>query len=151
MFRPLEGLKFAVESKCPWGRARPRGAKAAGLRYEKAFARAMPQAKHNPWFAFIDRNGAGNCSPDFVLELDDCLVVFECKLSDKSYAKDQLRLLYVPIVERVYGKSVRAIVVTKILRPWSDTSRVVGTMAEAIEMAKHTIPTLHWLGRGKLL
>lgn len=151
MFRPIEALKFASETQCPWAKSRPRGAKAAGLRYERAFAKALPAARHGLWFAFVDANGAGNCSPDFVLAHGTYLTVFECKLSDKSYAKDQLRELYMPVLRHVYKLPVRGIVVTKTLRPWSDTSRVVGTLAEALTLAEHTIPTLHWLGKGRLL
>jgi hypothetical protein len=144
--RVLSNLISAECCDSPWPKARrPRGAKGAGLRYEKLVAKASGGI-HNQWFYFVDANGSGYCCPDVILNLPHGLFVLECKLSDRTEAKTQLTELYLPIVSYVYGREARGIVVTKILK--NHSSSIVTSLREAF--TADPIPLLHWLGRGPL-
>jgi hypothetical protein len=59
--------------------SRPRGAKALGVKYEKALAGALPGWKHGQWFQFKDINGYGYCQVDLMIELEACVIVLEAK------------------------------------------------------------------------
>lgn len=149
MIRRIDGLKRAEllserPSVIPVGR--PRGSKAAGLRYEHAFGAALPQLKHGPWFSFQDNAGFGYCQPDFLLERANSVVLFECKLSLVAEAFEQLFGLYKPVVERALGKEAFGIVVTKHLRP-SGGLAICSRLEDALYQVVLKKPTvLHWLG-----
>jgi hypothetical protein len=149
MIRRVAGLKSASlldsrPSSIPIDR--PRGSKAAGLRYERAFGAAQPHLRHGPWFEFVDSSGPGYCQPDFLLDRPNSIVLFECKLSLVSQAFDQLFGLYKPVVEATLGKEVFGIVVTKHLRPSAGLA-IVSTMHDALFQVAFGKPTvLHWLG-----
>ena len=55
----------------------------------------------SPWFAFEDSNGPGRAQADAVLLAPR--VILECKLSHVEAAERELRGLYGPIAERVWG------------------------------------------------
>lgn len=151
--RIVSGLLFASPCERPRAipKGRPRGAKAAGLRYESRVAAAFPLCAHNPWFEFHDSAGHGWCSPDVVLHFDNAIVVLECKLTETQVAYSQLTQLYQPVLQRAYGKPVLGIVVCKHLTPETELKRVVTSADAALARAQFgEIPILHWLGRGPL-
>lgn len=151
MTRVVQGLQWAKRLDArPAGIpvSRPRGAKAQGLRYERAFGRAAgAEAIIGPWFEFFDSNGPGWCQPDVLLPSGQgTLLILECKYSWVAEAEGQIEWLYRPVVEAVAGRRTAGIVVCRrlvaeIRRP------VVGTLTEAIELALvGKRPVLHWIG-----
>ncbi len=149
MKRAVRGFLEAKECerpKCiPLGR--PRGAKAEGLRYERALLKAIgPSARGGCWFSFSDSEGQGFCQTDILLLKKDVVYVLECKLSWTEEAEQSLRRLYLPIVQAVFGRPARGIVCCENLRrgmPW--TTRVVGSLDEAIASAAWPGGVvLHW-------
>lgn len=146
--RRVQGLKWAREALFPpWPKPRARAnARGAGIRYERAIAGALPQAKHGLWLEFEDRKGHGFCQPDFILKLTHDLVVLESKLTDTPGAQDQLTQLYLPVVEMVYSSKVRGLVVAKNLTPES-FAIAPGILFALAQNSK----VVHWLGTGPLL
>lgn len=146
--RTVQGLATAQFSACPWPKSRPRGAKAQGLRYERALSKALPSAKHNLWFEFWDKNGRGFCSPDFLLEFPQFLVVLEAKYTDTDAGREQIEHLYRPILAKLYAKPIRGVLVCRnLLR---SSRNIYHDLNSAIASAEFCIPTLHWLGKGPL-
>lgn len=163
MTRVIRGLKWAraldARPSCiPVGR--PRGAKAAGLRYERALAAALPGAKHGQWFEFEDLAGRGYCQVDLLLDSglrkDSLgrvkLLILESKYTWTFEGHQQIEGLYRPVVERAYGCSVLGIVVAKRLIPGvQGIARICGGLEEAIAAgAGGGRVVLHWLGKGAL-
>jgi hypothetical protein len=142
----LDGLKWAEASTNPHGKSRPRGTKAMGLAYERKVAKALPKARHNPWFRFCDNSGVHFCSPDLLLLTPRVAVVIEVKLTDTSEAWAKLLGLYKPVLELVIGREVLPMVVVKNLRP---TSLNVVTSGFAALQEWEKRPVLHWLGVGQ--
>lgn len=100
--RVIRGLQWAERcerpSSIPVGR--PRGAKAVGIRYEKALGKALgPSWEHGQWFSFRDINGQGYCQTDFLLILPNLAIILECKYSWVKTAYEQIEFLYTPVVE----------------------------------------------------
>ena len=91
-FRVIVGLHYAAMCLRPANlpKARPKGAKAAGLRYEKALAAAIPRAEHGQWFEFTDLNGPGHCQMDLLIVGNKRVVILECKLTDVQTGRAQL-------------------------------------------------------------
>lgn len=136
---------------------RPRGSKLYGLKYESAFGSKIeylfgPIANvlRGRWFEFADANGPGCCQPDVIVPFEKYIVVCECKLTETAAGRDQINLLYRPILEAHYKMPVRGVVVTRHLTRETNRSVVVDSMEEAIRLSNSVIPTLHWLGRGKI-
>ena len=103
-FRHIVGLHYAAMCLRPahLPKSRPKGAKAAGLRYEKALAAAIPRAEHGQWFEFQDMNGPGHCQMDLIIEGQKRIVVIECKLTEVQIGRNQLTDLYFPIARKVW-------------------------------------------------
>lgn len=150
-FRIIRGLISAEmldeRPKCiPHGR--PRGAKAAGLRYQRAFGRAIGRsAMDGPWFSFRDSGGTGFCQPDFVINLPSVVVVLECKYTWTPEAFAQIELLYVPVLKLALGKPVFGFQVCKRLIPQAHSAcRVVGMLGNGLVLANsgHRV-ALQWL------
>lgn len=151
-FRTIVGLHYAARCLRPAHipKSRPKGAKAAGLRYEKALSAAIPRAEHGQWFEFKDLNGPGHCQMDLLIEGSKRIVVIECKLSNVEQGRAQLEELYFPIVRMVWpDKKPLGIVAARHLSRESDLGRVETTLKGAILRAEQTgiIPTLHWMER----
>ena len=126
-----------------------KGAKAAGLRYEREVAGALPMALHGQWFTYLDANGQAYCQPDIILLTEKEILVLEVKLKWTPQALDQLKYLYLPILSHVYARPIRCAVVTKILTPFSPPP--FQSIAAALTSPSHTIPLIHWLGTTPLL
>ena len=139
--RPLDEKPSCIPT------ARLRGVKAAGLKYEKSFGKAVPAARHGQWFEFCDANGPGFCQPDYLLRLDDQLVVLECKLSLVDEAFEQLEGLYFPVLEKITGFRPLGVVVTKNIRPIGVKTAIRPDLISAIDAAKIGLRgVFHWLG-----
>lgn len=129
---------------------RRKGAKAAGLAYERSIADALARlAAHGPWFEFTDSRGTGWCQPDFILprkELGSAFVL-EAKYTWVPEAKSKLQGLYLPVVAKAFKIKAFGIVICKNLEPGCK-DRVVSTLEEAIQAAlAGEIPALLWNGR----
>ena len=158
--RVVNGLLSARRLDCrpsciPIGR--PRGAKAAGIRYqhtvERALLGAFPRSGIDvgPWFEYSDVNGRGYCQPDFLIynPSQDEYVICECKLSDWLGAEAQMRELYIPVAERALGTKVNCLVILHNLAPGIAEYRVFGDFRDALWEARLNSPPIwHYLGRG---
>lgn len=159
MSREIRSLSSAGICERPRGipvtRAR-KGAKAYGLRYERAFAKAASWALHGQWFEFRDSAGPGHCQTDFLARFFDLAVILETKLSDVEQGRKQLRGLYEPVVQKALGLRPVGIVVVRHLTHLKETRgtyRVHETLASAITQAladPGRLPVLHWRERGPL-
>lgn len=124
----------------------------AGLRYERLVSEAISQAGptviRNPWFNYIDSLGSRVCSPDCVVDDGSgILVVVECKLTFVPNAQAKLMNLYVPIVEQIFGKPARGLVVCKHLGS-APLPNLVLCLSEA---ANWRVATFQWLGRERII
>lgn len=145
--RRIAGLVWA--KPCPWPsciprRARLRGARAAGIRYEKAVAKAIPGAKRGPWFEFFDANGHGYCQPDIVVDGHGRVLVVECKLTDIELAQAQLDYLYLPVLREVYRRPVVGLIVVRHLTKVSDRASIHTSLPAALRAGDSRL--VHWLG-----
>lgn len=153
--RHVAGLLWAQHtSEGPFGpQRRKKGAKGAGLGYERKVAKALPQAIFNPWFEYMDANGKGFAQPDFLLPLKGgLLAILECKLTATPVGKEQLALLYMPLAQFLWPKrQILGVMVTKNLT-WASRGPAI-SLEEALQQSLRstTIPTLHWLGHSPLL
>lgn len=152
--RVIDGLKWAqLDEVGPgFGRSRPRGRKAAGLRYERELAKALPSAKHGQWIRFADRHGLGFAQPDFLIELRDVVVVLETKYTWVAEGHSQIELLYRPLVETIWRKPVIGIVVAKVLTPDCRQLAVWRSLDEALNagLGGERSGVWHWIGSGPL-
>ncbi len=149
--RQVEGLRWVNPRANPWPKARLRGSRAAGIRFQKVVARAIPGAQANKWFEFLDIHGLGYCSPDILVPTKGPIYVLECKLTAVPEADLQLAHLYLPVVAYYTGREARGIVVVRHLRPQVDVSRVRADLKSCLRDASPTyFPILHWLGRGPI-
>jgi hypothetical protein len=151
-FRSVVGLHYAAMCLRPAHipKSRPKGSKAAGLRYEKALAAAIPRAEHGQWFEFKDLNGPGHCQMDLVIEGAKRVVIIECKLTEVEQGQEQLEKLYFPIAKLVWpDKKPLGIVAVRHLSKCPDVREVETTLKGAILRAetKGVIPVMHWMER----
>lgn len=155
MSRVIRGLISAsLSSRIPHvPQKRRKGAKAAGLRYERALASALPFALHGQWFDFFDAGGPGYCQPDFIARFINRPLIIEAKMSDVEGGRQQLRYLYEPIVARALGSEPIAVVAVRHLSALRETEglyRVCETLRGAILSAEREPKRLaiwHWRER----
>lgn len=148
-------LSYAQRCNRPLGlpHSRPRGAKAQGLRYERALARALSWAKHGQWFEYRDRLGLWHCQVDLLalLPSGEALVI-EAKYTWTLAGHAQIDQLYAPVVGLALGRPVVGLVVCRTLLP--ETARmasVTGDLAEGIKLAlAGRRVAVQWLGRSAL-
>lgn len=153
--RLISGLLWARPAeKAPFRQGKGRGAKAAGLRYERALARSLPGGWHGHWYEFEDRNGRGFCQPDLVLVWKGRLVVLEAKYTWVAEAHSQIERLYRPVLEMAHGHGVGGVVVCRGLVPGMPPALpVIRDLPSALALAisSPSCPVLHWLGEAPLL
>lgn len=128
--------------------SRPRGAKAAGLRYERALAKHLPAGAHGIWFEFKDENGHGYCQTDHLYSfLPDFIAIIEVKYTLVLEAYSKLRELYIPIVSKAMKAPAVGIIVTRNLIPGFENPYLdLPSAAYAASVADY--PTvLHWRGQ----
>ena len=151
MTREIQDLRFVKvlrERPSCIPKGRPRGAKAAGVRYEEALAAssAFAEASHGVWLEFGDARGHGFAQVDFVFATDEAIVVAEAKLTWTPAAYPQLRKLYFPLLAKFTTLPVGGIVVCQNLTRDTPRRDVVGDLSEALRMARSDplrIPVLH--------
>lgn len=149
--REVQGLRHVriLQSRpncIPQGR--PRGAKAAGVRYEEAVAASsqFASARHGVWFEFDDAKGHGYAQADFLLGWNDGIIVAEAKLTWTVAAYPQLRKLYFPLLRQLSGCPVSGVVICQNLTRETPRAEVVGSLSEACAMIcgnPASIPILH--------
>lgn len=148
--RKVVGLRWARLGDGPsLPMRRPRGAKALGIRYERALARALPSAIHGQWWEYEDLNGHGWCQTDLILLVGSEIVVLEAKYSWVEKGHEQMEELYLPVVSMALGQTPLAIQVCKNLR--YGARHVSPDLASALALARRSRSVLHWLGVGPLL
>lgn len=152
MTRAIQGLISAAPCARPKGipHGRPRGRKAAGLRYERALARALPEATHGQWFWFQDAFGPGHCQTDLLIPgPGGAIVVLEAKYTWTQAGHEQIARLYKPVLERAYRRQVCGLVVCKVLTGDTPRDWVCRDLETATARALSGLPTvLHWIGVG---
>ena len=151
MKRIVRGLKWARRlsgrpAAIPKGR--PRGQKALGVRYERDFAREVPEAMPGIWFEFEDSNGHGWCQVDFLLPWAGRVLVIEAKYTWVAEAQVELEGLYLPVVKAAGLPSPVGLVLCKKLVPKMGNVEVVNSIDAALDAPR---PVLHWIGNGPLL
>ena len=135
-----------------WIQRRATGAKAQGLAYERKLARAIPQARHGPWFWYTRPSGGGWCQPDLLLVGPRGALVLEAKLTWRPDAHTKLRLLYQPVVEMALGLPTWGVQVCKNLRRGMSGVEVARDLGEALTLAQSGAKVaLHWIGEGAIL
>lgn len=161
--RVIKGLKWVKEldnrPNCI-PKSQVRGIKRVGLTYEGCAGKAIERVfggvssvKRGKWFSFEDFNGLGYCQPDIIVDFRDYTLVCECKLTETKKGRDQINVLYRPILEFLLEKPVKGVVIARHLTRETDKELICGGMGEVLERLKEknfVIPTLHWLGRGRI-
>lgn len=149
--RVIRNLKWAEplkERPASIPASRPRGAKAAGLRFERELAKHLSESAHGVWFEFQDDNGHGYCQTDLLYSfLPDFIAVCEVKYTLVADAFAKLMDLYLPIVSLAMKCPAVGIVIVRNLSP--GIFGVHTDLAEAA-LASHEAqyPTiLHWRGQ----
>ncbi len=150
MSRQISGLLWAKPCAKPSciPKSRPRGKKAAGLRYERQLAEAV-RGVHGQWFEFEDSRGHGWCQPDIFFESAGVIFVLEAKYTWTEAGFKQIERLYKPILAMSLRRPVFGLVVCKVLVPEMHGSVVCRTLPEATEAAAAGRKVvLHWIGTG---
>ena len=154
--RIIEGLKWAHPLSAKPDiipTSRPRGAKAAGLRFEHALAKALPSALHGQWFEFEDRNGHGYCQTDLIYSLLPLyMVVLEVKYTLVPGAHSKLLNLYLPVVSLALSRPSVGVVAVKNLDPRYRRGKIHTDLhSAAAASATSTYPSLlQWSGQALL-
>ena len=150
-FRTIIGLISAAPCLRPSciPKSRPRGKKAAGLKYERDLAKGLPDGTHGQWFAFVDQKGSGYCQTDIIVDTGLGLAILESKYTWTMVGHQQIARLYKPVAEMIYRKRVFGIVVCKVLTRDTPRDWVCRDLRSAIGRACAGEPTvLHWVGAG---
>ena len=149
--RIAEAVSWATPCQRPASipQSRPRGAKAAGLRYERALAKALPAAAHGQWFEYRDRTGRHFCQPDLLLDLGSHLVVLEVKYTWTLVGHLQFSQLYRPVLAAALpGKRVVGLQVCKVVLPETPADTICSRLDDAIiRSMSGGRSVLHWLGQ----
>lgn len=143
--RQVSGLRWAKRMEARPGFipiGRPRGAKAQGIRYEKALGLALgPEARRGVWWEFEDAQGHGYCQTDFLLELAQGSVILEVKYTWVPEGHQQIEGLYGPVVAAALGKPAVGLVVAKRL--------VQSNMMVGVVVAGELKQALEFVGKGQ--
>jgi len=151
--KPVNGLLWArpVNKPAFIPVSRPRGAKAAGLRYERQFAKFLKPLGciHGQWFEFEDKSGVRYCQTDIIFPVSKRLFsVIEVKYTLVDRAYDQLLDVYGPVVEAAYNVPVGLVVVYKNYRGGGQGVPFVDIpMATQFSVDTGHVANLHWIGQ----
>jgi hypothetical protein len=155
--RRIDGLALAREHEGPAcftaKRRRPRGAKGAGVKFEKEFAKKCGAAGlHGQWFEFHDRGGRGYAQTDVLLFTSEATFVVECKLGNIEAGQAQILELYKPILEFVYRRPAYGIVLARHLTENPIPGHTVASLHDAMRFARSgKIAVLQWRERFPLI
>lgn len=150
---PLLAARALAEKPACIPTSRPRAvAKKAGIGYERDVAAALARlgCQHGRWFEYRDGGGIGYCQPDILLPWQGRVVVLECKYTWTPVARQQLDLLYRPVIEKVTDRETLGIVVCKRLLPDVRLSAICHSIEEALARSHRGDAVLHWIGQGAL-
>lgn len=143
--RPCEKPSFIPTS-------RPRGSKAAGLRYERNLAQFLqPGVIHGQWFEYEDATGIHYCQPDILYPISRWLIsIIEVKYTLVEGAFDQL-VRYLPVVEAAYNMRAALVVAFKNFGPsigGGPFTDLLEASYYSVEHGEDTVVTLlHWVGQ----
>lgn len=156
-YRQVKELQWAKKCDPPAMFKKPpkcKGARAKGYTYERTVGRRIKARINageingelicNQWFQFEDANGVGLCQTDYFLICPGFIVLIECKLSQSTYAEDQMTKLYEPILRKVYGLPVICLQVFKNVRGHPHNS--VLDIMDLIKYPRTGVFTWHYLG-----
>lgn len=148
-YLPRGRIKWARLAERPpsFGVARPRGAKAEGLRYERALAKALgPQALHGQWIEYEDSDGQHYCQPDLLVVGAQRVLILEVKLTWVPEGLQALRELYIPVCEVVWLRhAIGLVAASRLPRDLPPSVRPHGTLDDAVEWTlKGRDSVLHW-------
>lgn len=146
VYHRVSGLHYAAPCLRPdfIQKSKPKGAKALGIRFEKAVAKAI-DGNSGQWFHYIDSEGPGWCQTDVLVIGQKSVFILECKLTDTPEAVGQLLHLYYPVLREAYRLPVFGAVVCKNITSKTDLRRLVPSFERAIRLAKlEQIPVLQW-------
>lgn len=149
--RIIRGLFLAGEDSGPKAftsiKRRPRGAKGLGVKFEKELAKKLPLARHGQWFKFMDSNGVGYAQTDILFFSDEAVFCIEVKLGNVPAGRAQFLELYKPILEHVYERPARGIVVARYVSEDPEPKLIVHSLYDAIRASLTRVPTLQWRER----
>jgi hypothetical protein len=130
-----------------------------GLRYEKRVGKELEhmvklgrlgKVEHNPWFTFVDKYGAGQCCPDFLIwdmpGDDGFVIIVEVKLTWIAEAPQKLYDLYQPVVSNALGVNVTSLVICRNTAPMAPQSHF--SLREAIMSGSRL---LQWPDNGRMI
>ena len=118
--REISGLKWARlipgrPPRIPAAKNR-RGSRAKGLAFERRVGKKLScmiqrgelngKLFSGHWIEFEDENGRGYAQPDHFVLTSNRIILVECKLTQRSAAWIQLRRLYKPLLEHIFGQQV---------------------------------------------
>lgn len=139
-FRMIVGLTGAKRASPLFGKIKGSNPAAKlGLRYERKVgselqrhvtATRFVRLERNPWFTFYDAYGVSNCSPDFILHMEDRVIVVEVKLTWVEVALAKLDELYCPVVSCALNCPVLPLVICRNLTASAPPAKF--TLSEAL-------------------
>lgn len=149
-YRMALNLTSATRATREFPKPRPSNdAARVGLQYERRVGKELKyyqtrgkfvRVEHNPWFTFYDSCGMGNCCPDFLLWLDNKVIIVEVKLTWVEVAIHKLENLYGPVVGMALNMPTESLVICRNLA--ANAPRPKLTLSEAL--AAPTNPLLLW-------
>jgi hypothetical protein len=132
-----------------------KGTKASGLAYERKVHKHLLRQQEleqlpgelfaAQWLVFKDMNGIGYAQPDFFLILDDMVVLFEAKLTQRADIAEQMLGLYLPLLTKIYNRPICCIQVFKNLIN-SEPGKMLKHPVELIKEPRKGIFHWHLLG-----
>lgn len=93
------------------------------------------------WIKYQDANGLGWAQPDVYIELEDSLLLIECKLTRTDSAVEQMLELYKPLLKRIYYKPISCLQICKFHQGL--TMNMVGRLEDMLE-PRLGAWVLHW-------
>ena len=73
--------------------------------------------RQNEWIEYEDDNGKGFAQPDGFVVIREFVFLFECKLTGGPAGKEQMLDTYVPLLEHMFERPVRSLLVCKWRTP----------------------------------
>lgn len=131
---------------------RPKGSKAAGLRYERSFAKFLKPLGciHGQWFEYEDETGLRYCQPDLLFPISlRLMAIIEVKYTLVDRAFDQLLDIYKPVVEAAYNIPVGLVAVFKNVGHSNDHLLLHDDMLAAVQWSRDTggVGLIQWMGQ----
>lgn len=119
------------------------------MAYEKKAMRELKERlkvplNYHTWLRFTDANGTGHCEPEAFIELRDEIILFEMKLTGGHYGRLQMEGLYKPLLEFIYKKPVRCLMVCRNVTP--ATPRPLVHSPEEFMLGNLPFAVWQWLG-----